>query len=116
MKIYISGPMTGLPDYNRAVFNAAAEILRGHGHEVLSPAELPAPPCKSWEGYMRMAVAQLVSCEMVVMLPGWGSSKGAHIEHCLAHDLGLQVILISELEANYVGEHTAPGQEEDPHA
>jgi hypothetical protein len=89
--------MSGLPEYNYPAFNSAAEELRRQGHEVENPAENPEPPCKSWAGYMRMAVAQLVRCEVVALLPGWETSKGASVEHRLAHDLGLKVLPVSAL-------------------
>lgn len=97
MKIYIAGPMSGLPDYNYPKFNATAAALREQGHEVENPAENPEPPCKSWKGYMRMAIVQLVQCEVVVLLPGWEKSRGANIEHRLARDLGLKVLSIASL-------------------
>ena len=37
--IYLSGPMTGYPDFNRASFHAAAAKLRDEGHWVYNPAE-----------------------------------------------------------------------------
>lgn len=97
MKIYIAGPMTGLPDYNYPVFNAAAAALRELGHHVENPAENPEPHCKSWQGYMRMAVGQLVQCDTLALLPGWETSKGASLEYRLAHDLGLTVTLAWDL-------------------
>lgn len=39
MRIYCSGPMTGLPDHNRPAFDAAAKRLREQGHFVINPAE-----------------------------------------------------------------------------
>lgn len=95
--VYLSGPMSGLPDYNRPEFNAAAASLRSLGYEVVNPAEVPEPPCKSWEGYMKVAVAQLVRCDVVALLPGWGASRGARLEYRLAHDLGMVVVLVSDL-------------------
>ena len=92
MKIYIAGPMTGLPDYNYPAFNAAAVELRAAGLEVCNPAENPEPECKSWAGYMRMALAQLVTCDSIYLLKGWESSKGARIERDLAHNLNLYAI------------------------
>ena len=91
-RIYIAGPMSGLPDLNYPAFNAMAERLRAHGHHVENPAENPPPKCESWLGYMRMAVAQLATCDAVVMLPGWSKSKGACIEHQLAVGLGLEIM------------------------
>ena len=40
MRIYLSGPMTGIPDHNFAAFENAAYKLRGEGHFVINPAEL----------------------------------------------------------------------------
>lgn len=97
MRIYIAGPMSGLPKFNYPLFNAVAETLRARGHEVETPAENPEPPCKSWHGYMRMAVAQMVRCDAVALLPGWEASKGASLEHRLAHELGLKVLPVSAL-------------------
>ena len=97
MKIYLAGPMTGLRDFNYPAFHAAAAKLRALGHEVLNPAENPRPPCGTWEGYMRMAVAQLVQCECIALLPGWTDSRGALIEHRLAQVLGMRVTTTADL-------------------
>jgi hypothetical protein len=47
MKIYIAGPMTGYPDYNRTAFFSKAKELMEEGHIVLNPALLPAGLCQS---------------------------------------------------------------------
>ena len=59
---------------------------------MLNPAENPTPPCGTWQAYMRMALAQLVTCDSITLLPGWARSKGACIEHFVAVHLGLAVI------------------------
>ncbi|HEY8355030.1 MAG TPA: DUF4406 domain-containing protein [Methylophilaceae bacterium] len=92
-RIYIAGPMTGLPDFNHPAFNAAAAKLRALGYHVENPAENPPPPCGTWLGYMRLAIAQLVTCDIVALLPGWQGSRGALIERTLAIQLGLDIIL-----------------------
>lgn len=92
MKIYIAGPMSNLPDLNYPTFNAMAARLRAEGHEVVNPAENPEPPCGSWAGYMRMSVTQVATCEAVALLPGWEQSKGARLEHHIAKEL--QLILV----------------------
>lgn len=89
--IYVCGPMTGLPDLGYPEFNRVAKGLRALGYTVLNPAENPVPPCGSWEGYMRMAIAQLVQCGEIHMLRGWSQSRGARIEHRLAVELGLVI-------------------------
>lgn len=98
-RIYIAGPMTGLPDFNYPAFNQEAERLRALGYHVENPADNPEPPCKSWSGYMRMAIPQLVSCDTLASLPGVGNSRGGRIEVQLAIDLGMKVISADFIKA-----------------
>ena len=90
-RIYIAGPMTGLPEFNYPAFNAEAARLRALGYHVENPAENPAPASGAWEDYMKMALRQMLTCDTVAMLPGWGKSKGALIEYSLAKTLGLEL-------------------------
>lgn len=89
---YIAGPMSGYENFNYPAFNAAAVDLRASGVHVENPAENPVPACGSWEGYMRLAVRQLATCDAILLLTGWQDSRGAVIEARLAKDLGLQLI------------------------
>ena len=98
MKVYIAGPMTGLPEFNYPAFNKAAEQLRARGYEVLNPADnKPAMDDPTWLDWMRLALSQLIQADEVVMLPGWDKSRGATVEYDLAHALGLGVNHLSEL-------------------
>jgi hypothetical protein len=90
MKLYISGPMTGLPDFNRPAFVRAEDDLVARGYNVWSPAWLP--PGHDWEWYMTQCLAALPTCDGVALLPGWRYSRGANIEVAAAHDRGLCVL------------------------
>lgn len=87
--VYVAGPMSNLPDLNYPAFNEVAKQLRELGYHVENPAENPERD--SWEGYMRMALAQLVRCDEIHMLRGWSQSRGACLEHQVAQQLGLIV-------------------------
>lgn len=88
-RIYLSGPMTGIPEFNYPAFNAAADVLRAEGLEVVNPAE--APKQDSWAAYMRHDKELLKNCTEVVLLPGWEKSRGARIEVKWAKAWGLPV-------------------------
>lgn len=88
-RIYISGPMTGLPEYNFPAFTAEAERLRGLGFDVVNPAEIN-PDGGTWEECMRRDVALLVTCDHVATLPGWDKSQGAQLEVYIADRLGIR--------------------------
>lgn len=100
LKLYLSGPMTGLPECNYPAFAAAAQHLRNRGATVVSPHELPAdcPGCAntgiehSWAEHMRVDLAALLTCDVIVLLPGWSESKGAQLEKTVAEAVGLMVI------------------------
>lgn len=90
-RVYISGPMSGYVDYNYPAFNAEAAALRALGFYVENPAENQVPACGSWQGYMRNAIAQMMRCDVVVMLPGWEQSQGATLERSIAKQLNIPV-------------------------
>lgn len=95
MKIYIAGPMTGLPDFNYPAFNAAQGRLEALGFDVLNPTlGEPAPPAddpKPWDWYMRRALGQVITADAVALLPYWEQSRGARLEHAVAWGLGLPI-------------------------
>jgi hypothetical protein len=94
MRIYIAGPMTGLPDLNFPAFNAEAERLRAAGHEVINPAEINAGrELEGWHACMRRDIAALMTCDVVQLLPGWQNSVGARIECDTATKVAIRVLL-----------------------
>jgi hypothetical protein len=96
MIIYISGPMTGLPEFNFPAFHAAAAQLRSLGYEVINPAEFGEGEGKTWADCMRKDIKALMDCTHVAVLPGWENSKGARIEVYLAGQLEMPVKDVGE--------------------
>ena len=92
IRIYIAGPMTGLPEFNYPAFRLAADKLRASGFRVTSPNELHVGTDQSWDFYMRSAIKALVDCDVIFMLRNWELSRGALIEYDLAKKLGFGVI------------------------
>ena len=87
--VYISGPMSGLPEKNYPAFFAAEETLAALGYEVLNPAKHPEQ--ESWEDFMRLDIQDLLRADRVATLPGYENSRGALLEVYLAKQLGLLV-------------------------
>lgn len=100
MKLYIAGPMSGIPQFNIPVFDAAAKALRANGVEVVSPAELDdeetraaafaspdgAPGTGSangetWGDFLSRDV-KIIADEVdgMIALPNWQKSRGARLE------------------------------------
>lgn len=99
MKVYVAGPMTGIPEFNYPAFHAAAAQLRAAGFEVLNPAELNPDTGRAWEYYMRRDLAALVACEAVAVLPNWYESRGARLEVNVAAALSMPVLPVEMLLA-----------------
>ncbi|MHB1973804.1 MAG: deoxynucleotide monophosphate kinase family protein [Acidimicrobiales bacterium] len=105
MRIYVAGPMRGLPDYNFSAFDAARDFLAGLGHDVVSPADIDRlagfvverggrvalTPSFSIEGALRRDFAAICSCDAVAFLPGWEASSGSLAERRIALDVGCQL-------------------------
>jgi hypothetical protein len=97
-KIYISGPVTGLPDGNKPEFDKVASRLFARGLPYFNPQDIPAPPesmtdkDEIWRYYMRACVKEIPDCTQIWMLPGWECSRGACWERNIAEMLGLLVV------------------------
>jgi hypothetical protein len=92
MRTYISGPMTGIADFNRPAFAAEAAKLRAMGVEVINPAEHGEDdPTMQWSDYLRKDIRLLMDCNAIHMLPGWTKSKGAMLEYHIATKLGYSI-------------------------
>jgi len=93
-QVYISGPITGLPDLNRAAFDHEERLLREVGYETFNPhsnTQKDHGKENLWRHYMRICVGQIPLCDSMRMLPDWQNSKGAVWEHRIAMMLGLEV-------------------------
>ena len=98
MVVYISGPMTGIPEFNYPAFIEAKTLLEKEGFSVLSPHE--APKSETWEGYMRHDLKLVCDSDAICLLPGWKKSRGALLEKVVADNLGLVVWFLESTHNN----------------
>ena len=89
MNLYLSGPMTGMKDFNRPAMLAEEEKLIRDGFGVINPARLPEG--KMWEWYMCKAVNAVPRCDGLAQMPGWNTSFGCLIEFAIARKFRLIV-------------------------
>lgn len=92
-RIYLAGPMTGIPNLNFQAFHAEAARLRAEGIEVINPAEINPDLNARWVDCMRADVPQLLSCTGIHLLSGWEKSRGARLEFGLADTLEFDITL-----------------------
>lgn len=104
VKAYIAGPMTGKDYFNLPAFFAAEEKLVAAGYDVVNPGrntgcdtwstayldhtDHPLP----WEEYLKRDLTTLLTCDMLVTLPGWHDSRGANLEVYVARELRMPVL------------------------
>lgn len=102
MKLYLSGPMSGIKSFNIPAFNSAAKRLREQGHEVIVPHEedvnngvtinelmasehgdtTELTSKITWGECLARDVKLIADAgvEAIVVLPGWCNSRGARLE------------------------------------
>jgi len=90
-RVYIAGPMRGIPEFNFPAFDTAAESVRFMGNEPVSPADIdraagiPKDPSGDATGIdldpiIKRDIDALLTCDEMLLLPGWENSKGAVAE------------------------------------
>lgn len=102
-RIYLSGPISGLPlAVARSRFYAACKFLR----IVYPDAEIYNPmtfnsfsPEKKWQDYMHVCLPILETCDTVILLPGWSDSNGAQCERYYAQGLSIPILVYDPLSA-----------------
>lgn len=80
MRIYISGPISGTPDYEER-FAEAASAIKADGHTYVNPAMLARYlPDLTYEEYLAYDLEELRRCDAIYMMPGWVRSRGCKVE------------------------------------
>ena len=101
-KIYIAGPMRGLPDFNYPKFNHFAEAHRAVGWDVANPVEIGADYGTPEQindspallaAVMAAELHALETCDAVFLLDGWHKSVGAQKELAAAISYGLKIYI-----------------------
>lgn len=85
MKIFLSGPITGIPNYVEA-FDYVEKLLKEQKFFVMNPAVLP-PYGFSHEDYMTITLSMQKICDATFLLPGWEDSEGCIEEVKNANEL-----------------------------
>jgi len=93
-RIYIAGPMTGLPDFNYPAFHEAEAAWLAEGWDVVNPAaHFEGAQDLPYLAYVQADLAALRTCHAIAMLPGWDgkNARGSVWEREVARMLGLRV-------------------------
>lgn len=90
-KVFISGPMSGIKDFNKPAFDRVEQWLTQAGYSVFNPARMHFDDAWSHEEIMRIDLAALAQCDYICMLGGWESSIGAMHEYRYAMATGIEM-------------------------
>ena len=100
-RIYIAGPMTGMPEYNVPAFKAATDLLRKHNYRVISPHEHLGVQDDTELEYARILaydIMLIAGCRSIVLLDGWNDSKGAKLECYYCESTNKQIVYYKDLK------------------
>ena len=94
MRVYLSGPVSGIADFKARFSRAAALIASIHPSiEVLNPVDFEGDSAWTWGEWMVLDLTMLQKkATHIVFLPGWKGSPGARVEREFASGLGLPMI------------------------
>jgi hypothetical protein len=105
MKVYVSGPISGLPEEVwKKNFADACERVNANPDMIAVDASAVVPQCENacgsdltfedgsykhlWSCYMKWDIMALLDCDAIYMIPGSENSRGAKLELQVARSLG----------------------------
>ena len=92
-KIYLSGPITGVPDFKKEFATAEMELREmGTQFGFVNPAEFPFDEKESYSNKLCYCICRLSQCDAIMMLPGWDKSDGAMAELYYAYACWIPVV------------------------
>jgi hypothetical protein len=114
MKLYLAGPMSGIPQFNFPEFARVATKLRELGYEIINPAEQDSPAVQAaaiksehgdwadlpkdetWGSILAKDVIIIAdpTLDGIIAIPGWERSKGARLEAFIALLTGKKHLLL----------------------
>lgn len=93
-RIFISGPMTGVPNYMVNFAEASLELKDAGYTDIINPAVVNNSLASflSYSELVEMCYKELDFCDQIYMLHGWENSKGANIELAYAKSRNMEVL------------------------
>ena len=79
-KIYLSGAISGNPDYKFQFLDQEQRLKRIYGDNVVVLNPSIFPDGLSQHDYMQLSIVMLNIADAVMMLDGWENSHGARVE------------------------------------
>lgn len=91
MKVFISGPMKGYPNFNKEAFDQAEKELIQQGYTVFNPAWMDFSGEWTKQDKRAIDAAIMSRCDAVYQLPGWDGleNSGSRMEHAFAQASGM---------------------------
>ncbi|MCU9947557.1 DUF4406 domain-containing protein [Pseudomonas sp. PDM13] len=99
-KIYVCGPLSGLPNEQRPALTEEAERLAGLGYQPFDPNDLCIDRISAGLRF-RGRFQALSDCDTLALLQGWSECALALLERANAIRLGLRVIAAKAITEPY---------------
>jgi hypothetical protein len=91
MRLYIAGPISGVPDHNEPAFSRAEQRLSDN-----PITHVGVGGTTPWAEYVKFDLHVMLDCDGIAVLPDWEESRGASLEVYVAQQLAMPVLTVDE--------------------